>query len=51
MLQATETAKIKISEGEKEGDLAAEFNRNITAITAYTNDMRIIRLRLISHYS
>ena len=51
VLQATETAKIKTSEGEKEGDLAAEFNRNITAITAYTNDMRIIRLRLISHYS
>ena len=51
MLSATETAKIKTRKVKKKDEMAAEFNRNIAAITAFTNDMRVIRLHLISHYS
>ena len=51
VLQATERDKINLLEVEKEADLAAEFNRNLAAITTYSNDMRIIRLHLLSYYS
>lgn len=54
-LTQTEIAKINyLDEGQKAGnedEKTKEFNKNITTITAFTKDLRIIRLRLLSHYS
>ncbi len=55
VLTQTEMAKINFSaetkaEGEDD-DKAKEFYKNITAITAFTKDLRIVRLHLLSHYS
>lgn len=55
VLMQTEMAKINYSdENKKEGkddDKAKGFYKNITAITAFTKDLRIVRLHLLSHYS
>lgn len=51
VLTSTESAKIKISTSENDDKNVMEFNQNIANITAFTDDMRIIRLHLISHYS
>ncbi|HJF32820.1 MAG TPA: hypothetical protein K8V56_13740 [Sporosarcina psychrophila] len=54
-LTQTEIAKINyLDEDKKEGkedEKTKEFNKNITAITAFTKDLRIVRLHLLSHYS
>ena len=51
VLRSTDASKINISDDKTEGVLTAEFDRNIAAITAFTNDMRVIRLQLLSQYS
>jgi len=48
---ATEIAKIKSLAGEKEEQKTDEFKRNIASIIAFTDDLRVIRLHLLSHYS
>lgn len=54
-LAETDIAKIKTlasaEKGAKEDEKAKEFAQNITAITAFTDDLRIVRLHLLSHYS
>ncbi len=55
VLAETEIAKIKsLIEGQSEGtegEKVKGFQKNITNITAFTQDLQIIRLRLLSHYS
>ncbi|MFJ7933529.1 hypothetical protein [Sporosarcina sp. NPDC096371] len=55
VLAETEIDKIKklIAEqksGGEEGEVK-DFHKNMTAITAFTSDLRIIRLQLLSYYS
>ncbi|WP_432358389.1 hypothetical protein [Sporosarcina sp. UB5] len=54
-LSETELSKIKVlttvSEEEAEDEKLADFRKNVVAVTAFTSDLRIIRLQLISHYS
>ncbi|MBE1554571.1 hypothetical protein [Sporosarcina limicola] len=55
IMTETEVSKIKLlvspkKKGEEEGDLK-EFKKNIATITAFTEDLQIIRLHLLSHYS
>ncbi len=51
----TEIAKINyLDENKKEGkddDKTKGFYKNITTITAFTKDLRIVRSHLLSHYS
>lgn len=51
VLSAPEVAKINISENKKEGEELPEFEKNIATITTFSNDMRVIRLHLLAHYS
>ncbi len=55
VLTETEMAKINFSDENKkeakDDEKAKGFYKNITAITAYTKDLRIVRLHLLSHYS
>lgn len=51
VLTETEIAKINYSDEAKKDDKAKGFYKNITAITAFTKDLRIVRLHLLSHYS
>ncbi|WP_342511089.1 hypothetical protein MKY34_12635 [Sporosarcina sp. FSL K6-1522] len=55
VLSETDSAKIKsLATSEKDGkkeEGAQGFGQNIKAITDFTDDMRTIRLQLISHYS
>ena len=55
VLTQTEMAKIKnLDEGQGEGKEDAktkDFYKNITAITTFTNDLRIMRLHLLSEYT
>ncbi len=55
VLTQTEIAKINyLDETKKEGkddDKTKGFYKNIAAITAFTKDLRIVRLHLLSHYS
>jgi hypothetical protein len=55
VLTETEMAKINFSDENKtegkDDDKAKGFYKNITAITAFTKDLRIVRLQLLSHYS
>ncbi len=58
VLKETEVAKIKMlatqNTDEKKGDgkdKSVEFIKNITAITAFTDDLKIIRLHLLSQYT
>ncbi|WP_301242690.1 hypothetical protein [Sporosarcina highlanderae] len=54
-LSETELSQIKTltstSEGENEDPKVAEFRKHIVAVTAFTNDLRVIRLKLLAHYS
>lgn len=47
----TELAKIKKLESENGDKKTNDFNRNIASITAFTDDLTVIRLHLLSHYS
>lgn len=51
VLAAQNIAEIQISETDKNDEQALDFNRNITSITAFTKDLQVIRLHLLSHYS
>ena len=51
VLSTNDITKIKTSTGEKGMETADEFEKNITAITTFTNDIRVIRAHLLSHYS
>ena len=51
VLSTEDITKIKSLESEKGDEKAAEFSRDIVAITSFTNDLRVIRLHLLSHYS
>lgn len=51
VLSIEDIAKIKSLESEKDNEKAAEFTRDVVAITSFTNDLRVIRLHLLSHYS
>jgi len=54
-LAETELSKIKVltsvAEGEADDEKIADFRKNLIAVTAFTSDLRIIRLQLLSHYS
>lgn len=55
VLPETDVVKIKslassLASSSTDGQ-ASPFVKNITAITAFTSDLRIIRLHLLSHYS
>lgn len=51
VLAVDDLAKIKSLIAEKEDEGLAEFNKEIETITAFTNDLRVIRLHLLSQYS
>ncbi|MCG3089250.1 hypothetical protein [Sporosarcina cyprini] len=55
ILAETDVAKIKdlaaSSSSDPSGGIGAEFGKQITAVTAFTNDLQVIRLYLLSHYS
>ncbi len=55
ILAEKEISKIKMLATGKTEDAddkkTIQFRKNLTAITAFTEDMRIIRLHLLSHYS
>ena len=50
-LVADTIAKIKILETENEGETVSVFNEQLTAITAFTDDIRVVRLHLLAHYA
>ena len=50
-LVADTVAKIKISEGETEDEKVKVFNEQLNAITSFTNDIRVVRLHLLKHFS
>ncbi len=50
-LVADTVAKIKILETENEGETVTVFNEQLTAITAFTDDIRVVRLHLLAHYA
>lgn len=54
-LSEAELSKIKtlttVAEGEHSDEKSAEFRKNIVAITAFTSDLRIIRLKLLANYT
>ena len=50
-LVADTVAKIKILETENEGETVSVFNEQLTAITAFTDDIRVVRLHLLAHYA
>jgi len=55
VLTQTEMTEINYSDEEKkegeDDDKTKGFYKNITTITAFTKDLRIVRLHLLSHYS
>ncbi len=50
-LVADTVAKIKILEAENTGETVKVFNEQLTAITAFTDDIRVVRLHLLAHYA
>lgn len=54
-LSETELSQIKIlsssSEEDKEDESIADFRKNLVAVTAFSSDLRIVRLKLLSHYT
>lgn len=50
-ITSEDLAKIKSLGSEKDDENMAKFNKNIGAITAFTNDLKVIRLHLLAHYS
>ncbi|QTD41581.1 hypothetical protein [Sporosarcina sp. Te-1] len=55
ILMETDSQKIKdlaaSSSTNPSGGIGAEFAKNIAAVTAFTDDLQVIRLKLLSHYS
>ncbi|MHA6259325.1 hypothetical protein ACXYMX_05345 [Sporosarcina sp. CAU 1771] len=51
VLSMTDVSKINISDTKKEGEEPSEFDKNMTAITTFTKDMRLVRLHLLAHYT
>ncbi|NYF25014.1 hypothetical protein [Sporosarcina sp. JAI121] len=51
VLAQTEMAKIKNLIEGKEDAKTKEFHKKIAAITAYSKDLQVVRLHLLSHYS
>lgn len=51
ILEAKKLEEIKFSESQKNDDKMNEFNRHLSAITAFTEDLRVIRLHLLSQYT
>lgn len=51
ILEAESVEKIKISATQGNDEKANEFNGQIAAIMAFTDDLRVIRLHLLSQYS
>lgn len=51
ILNLNEPSKIKNSIAENEGEKEQVLTKKIDAITAFTNDMKVIRLHLISSFS
>jgi hypothetical protein len=54
-LSESEFSKIKVlttvAEGEADDEKIAEFRKHIAAVTAFTSDLRIVRLKLLANYS
>ena len=50
-LVADTVAKIKNLETENEDEKVTVFNKQLTAITAFTDDIRVVRLHLLAHYA
>ncbi|WP_252502831.1 hypothetical protein [Sporosarcina sp. Marseille-Q4943] len=54
-LSEKELSKIKVlttvAEGEDDDEKIADFRKNLVAVTAFTSDLRIVRLKLLSHYT
>lgn len=54
-LSETELSKIKtlttVAEEEAEDEKLAAFRKNLVAVTAFTSDLRIVRLQLLAHYT
>ena len=51
VFSTTDLAKIKSLGSEKDAEKTGDLNQNIASITAFTDDLRVIRLHLLSHYS
>ncbi|WP_248509061.1 hypothetical protein [Sporosarcina sp. NCCP-2222] len=55
ILAETDIAKIKdlaaSSSSDPSGGIGPEFAKQITAVTAFTSDLQVIRVYLLSHYS
>ncbi len=51
VLQSDTIEKIKLSVGQENDEKAQGFNKQITAITAFTDDLSVIRLHLLSQYT
>ncbi|WP_203246789.1 hypothetical protein [Sporosarcina beigongshangi] len=55
VLAATEIDQIKNLAEKQDGvntlENETEFNKNMTVMTAFTKDMRVVRLQLLAHYS
>lgn len=51
ILSIEDVAKIKSLESEKDNEKAAEFTREVVALTSFSSDVRVIRLHLLSHYT
>lgn len=51
VLKSDTVEKIKLSMGQENEEKTKEFNKQIAAITAFTNDLSVIRLHLLSQYS
>ena len=54
-LSETELSQIKImttsTDDGNEDEKIADFRKNLVAVTAFTSDLRVVRLQLLSHYS
>lgn len=51
VLIAQNLTEIQNSESDEKDAQAGDFSRNIASITAFTKDLQVIRLHLLSHYS
>lgn len=51
VLSTDDIAKIKSLESEKGNEKAEDFSRDVLAITSFTDDLQVIRLHLLAHYS
>jgi hypothetical protein len=55
VLNGTEMSQIKnlatAQDGESDDEKVKEFKKNITAITAFSDDLHVVKLHLLSHYS